>query len=774
MTPPFFFLLLGAAIFAIETVAIQWNIRAFGGASASTGAALLAFFAGSGLGYLYYSRRALRLNSKFIISLVLSLLWLPIVYKLLDSADFIHRNSGFTLKVLLSIFATFPAYFTFSAFFPAASKLLDGKSTTSLYAWNTAGTLAGVILASFVLPPIAGYRLIYLASSALLLCGAIYLSVNSRNESLKVLSARAPLPARNILIAAFISGTAGILYETVLIRQMAVATDNTAYSFGSVTFFYILFAALASALIARLPSKVLSAKPFFPLSATTAALGILYSATIFISETNGLATVVIDNSAGPFSSLLFALKIFWPSLIPITLVFPQIIRSAPAGSGGFVLAANMTGGAAGALLGGFILIPNAGLWGMTLVAALLYPLLTYIYGRGNRWNLTAAASIVILLFIKPWNFPKITPDAISAGMKGAPQLIDVKEGRYGIVSVVSFGGNKTLWLNSSYVLGGNRSPSDDRRLGFLPSLLAKEHKDAAVIGIATGISLSGLMPFNWHNINGVEIVPEIVEMAKLHFAEDNNNALTKQSVETAIEDGRHFLKGKRQAYDLIVSDLFIPWQEGSAALYSVEHFHGIKNSLKEDGLFMLWLPMYELTHEEFTLILRTLCAEFPIVSIWQNGFSSKAPVVGLCASLSKLNSELISNNFGLITDSTSSDQIRRHPAALFARCIGVANQYSVGTSPINTLDKPILGFWAAKADRKLLIDDRYIHELSMLSNGAIMTDAFTTWTTEMELWRKAGVSMTLSVYELLNGNREAAYSHFDSYKNAMPQSLQRP
>jgi spermidine synthase len=307
-------------------------------------------------------------------------------------------------------------------------------------------------------------------------------------------------------------------------------------------------------------------------------------------------------------------------------------------------------------------------------------------------------------------------------------------------------------------------------------MLTTNSDKAAVIGIATGISLSGLSSRQWNSIDAVEIVPEVAEMAGRYFTKDNNDILTKDFVKTIIEDGRHFIKNSSNKYDLIVSDLFIPWQEGSAALYSREHFRGVRNALTPDGIFMLWLPMYEITREEFHLILRTMGSEFPVVSIWQNGFSSRGPVVGLCASLKAISTKTIENNLADIKDTASTELLRRHNAALFSRCIGILNLSMISTGPVNTLDKPILGFWAAKANRELLTGRRYIEEIVQIHNSSVnkMNEAITLWTLEYESWRKAGVSMTLSVHELLSGNRESAYANFNDYKNRMPVSLHRP
>ncbi len=103
-----------------------------------------------------------------------------------------------------------------------------------------------------------------------------------------------------------------------------------------------------------------------------------------------------------------------------------------------------------------------------------------------------------------------------------------------------------------------------------------------------------------------------------------------------LDDGRHYLASTAQRYDVIVSDLFIPWHAGAGNLYSREMYRGAARRLAPGGLFCQWLPLYQLTREEFEVIVRTFLAAFPHASLWRADFYPDRPVVGLVGSLRPL------------------------------------------------------------------------------------------------------------------------------------------
>jgi spermidine synthase len=96
-----------------------------------------------------------------------------------------------------------------------------------------------------------------------------------------------------------------------------------------------------------------------------------------------------------------------------------------------------------------------------------------------------------------------------------------------------------------------------------------------------------------------------------------------------IEDGRNYLLGKQERYDLIIGDLFLPWKIGIGNLYTIEHFQTAKSKLKENGLFVQWLALYQLSRQEFCTIVNTMLQVFDSVTFWRNSFLTDRPTMAL-------------------------------------------------------------------------------------------------------------------------------------------------
>ena len=93
------------------------------------------------------------------------------------------------------------------------------------------------------------------------------------------------------------------------------------------------------------------------------------------------------------------------------------------------------------------------------------------------------------------------------------------------------------------------------------------------------------------------------------------------------DDGRHYLMATREKFDVIDADLFVPYRSGSGSLYTREHFESVKDRLNRDGIFVQWLPAYQVTEFEFHVIGRTMLEVFDQVSLWRCDFAPFDEVV---------------------------------------------------------------------------------------------------------------------------------------------------
>src|SRR5262249_46852460 len=151
-------------------------------------------------------------------------------------------------------------------------------------------------------------------------------------------------------------------------------------------------------------------------------------------------------------------------------------------------------------------------------------------------------------------------------------LRNTAEGANGIVTVVESGGDLQLRLDNYYVLGGSAAATNERRQGLLPLVLHPHPPPVAFVGLATGIRPQPGPAPGVGETAVIELVPEVAAAARTYFASWNARLLERADVRLVLDDGRRSLAAGRERFDVIVSDLFIPWHAGTGNLYAREMY----------------------------------------------------------------------------------------------------------------------------------------------------------------------------------------------------------
>jgi spermidine synthase len=114
----------------------------------------------------------------------------------------------------------------------------------------------------------------------------------------------------------------------------------------------------------------------------------------------------------------------------------------------------------------------------------------------------------------------------------------------------------------------------------------------------------------------VEIEPAAVASSSF-FNHVNNRPLSDPRLQLVIDDARTYLRVNPRAYDLIVSEPSHPWVPGVANLFTREFFTLGRDRLKDDGVFVQWLQMYQLSTESLRSVLATFHEVFPHVAVFR-------------------------------------------------------------------------------------------------------------------------------------------------------------
>src|SRR5438874_4859185 len=117
----------------------------------------------------------------------------------------------------------------------------------------------------------------------------------------------------------------------------------------------------------------------------------------------------------------------------------------------------------------------------------------------------------------------------------------------------------------------------------------------------------------------------------------NHRPLDDPRVRLIIDDARTFLRVTPNRYDVIVSEPSHPWVPGVANLFTQEFFELSRARLNDDGIFVQWVQIYQLSTESLRSVLATYQEVFPHVLVFRVGGLNKGKDLLLVGSNKPLN-----------------------------------------------------------------------------------------------------------------------------------------
>ncbi|MGD9724423.1 MAG: fused MFS/spermidine synthase [Pirellulales bacterium] len=670
------FTLGGVSALVYEVMWMRSFRLVFGSSVQSASVILAAFFGGMAVGSWIGGRLAQRKNPLRIygfavlavgMTALFVAVWLDIYrqgYPILYPSAGERPWAFMFVKLLLAAVALGPPTIAMGVTLPLAVAAIAprpdelARATGLLYAVNVLGATAGAALASFALPMAIGIENgIYLATALNVSIGMAALAMSAfqvpatgraamgaANES-PAAPAAADLSAGGATNAphgssaftwialAAVSGFASLALEVLYVRLLSFRTEGSVYSFGLMLVVFLLCLALGAAIVARLGDHV-NLWRLFAFSQLAAMVGILVAPWLFEvasaltlgGEGGSLARHVVTLSLVSFVALGLPV-VLAGVLLPATW---KLAAQGGAGAGrnvGRLVAWNTLASVGGSLVTGFVLLPWLGFGGSLLFVAALYGTISlagFVKGyRGvPRWAGCAVCAAIPLLWLAAGLWRSGGPP-----LNEGDKLVRYQDGAAASVAVLEHSnGHRTLRMNHNYTLGSSVSAARERRQGQLPLALHPLPKRVAFIGVATGITASAIKDFPVKRAVAIELVAEVND-AVADFAKWNLAIADDPRLELVVEDGRNYFLGTREQFDVIVSDLFIPWHAGSGDLYTVEHFRTVERCLAEGGIFAQWLPGYQLTVDELRTIVAGMQDVFPGVALWRSDFDERLPLV---------------------------------------------------------------------------------------------------------------------------------------------------
>jgi spermidine synthase len=745
------FFISGFAALVYQVLWVRELGLLFGSTAQAAALAIAIFFAGIALGGWFWGRQAARVRS--------SLLWFGIlevgvaitalghfvlvdayhaIYPSIYAAAGHHPTLDTLSKSAIAATILLPPAFLMGGTLPLMGQHLisrrGGLSTTGtiLYAVNTAGSATGALAAAFVLPVLLGFRdsyLLAIALDAFVGISAILLAfrfLQSGGERITVSRMERPAPVEApstahcegfsrpvIWTVAFASGFATLGVEVLWTRLFSQVLQNSAYTYALVLTAFLVALAIG-ALVANLLARIRGVAPEIVLLALLGASGIAVAASpwIFTDATDGLRYVGSDLGWHAYLGAVASVAvvailipgIVFGAVLPYLLRVAEGAKAAPGQVLGSLVAANTAGAILGSLAAGFVMLPVLGAWRSLLVLAAVYPLLAafvLLQSVSMPRLAFAGAGAGIALIIAGLGTAGLDTMRLGTGER----LIELRQGSHANVAVVGRGDDRLIRVNNYYTLGGSRGWNSERNQAAIPLMLHPGAHSVFFLGMGTGITSGASLSFPVERVVVCELLPEVVDLAERHFRPWTNGLFEDPRVEIHAEDGRNCLRRSSERFDLIISDLFTPWKAGTGNLYTREHFETARKRLNSGGMFVQWIPLYQVSEREFGIIARTMGEAFEQVTLWRGDLFSNRSIVALVGhtddaplnpSVIGANARALGKQVGVADGIAESVALRLYAGN--ARESGLFDGYAV-----NTDDNALIEYLAPRTHRDVRV-----------------------------------------------------------------------
>ncbi len=531
------------------------------------------------------------------------------------------------------------------------------RRTGLLYGFNTLGAAIGTLGVGFVLIGLLGMTGSSLFASTVYICvGGVGLLIARSESPLSSLTDKRPanVPSdrpesggASVLIGLFAcSGFVSIAYEVVWFHYLTNVSTSSVFAFSGMLSTY-LFGLVIGALVC---AKFLAPRKgqllrYFAMTqlliavAATLTVAILGKARTVEAMLSPIVSALVSAQAQTFlgDNISFFLTCIVALLLPTTLIgisFPlaselTVMRFSALGRRiGALYALNTIGGVLGSLAAGFLLIPylgsKAALTLLILMNVLLFVATTVsqadLVKTRSLWREgVMAASVIAVSFLL---FGPYYLDRQLTTFEGAKTLA-LRETREATFAVLEYhekaaGTYQQLVVNSkSYA---NNRPEGRRymaAMGHYPILLHQGPVETAVvICIGTGTTVGAVSTHKGlKSIDAVDLAPAVFKFAP-YFVPINKHFYQNPKVHQIAADGRHFLLGTKDTFDVITLEPPPPHDAGVVNLYTEEFYALAKQKMRPGGVLAQWVPLDMSRGVLPKMIIKAMMAKFKHVSLW--------------------------------------------------------------------------------------------------------------------------------------------------------------
>ena len=523
-----------------------------------------------------------------------------------------------------------------------------GTRVGLLYTMNTAGAVAGTWVAAFHLLPTVGLATtVYIGVAVNALVFFIAAGIAKGSQEIGESEGAASSPEKTepeeadaswrgsiILPLVLISGITSFTYEVLWTRLLSQILGGSITAFATMLASFLIGITLGSAIASAFARTRKGSAIGFVVS----QLGIAWLSMFVWSQLDGLperflALREASDGTGLTAQASVAVFVLLPAALCIGATFPFALRvlsnrSQAAGrDSARVYSWNTVGGIIGAVLAGFLLIPELSFTGATRLAVMtnlaLAVITALVYLRSSKLivGLTLGCLLLGIGGFQPESPEKLLRYS-SFGLPADGRIVHKAVGRSatvlaieqeGFFEIRSNGLPEALITPRGAPPFGQNSPY---HLALLPVLARPLAKEMLVIGFGGGVTLEAIPP-SVRSVTSIELEPEIIAANQAISELRAIDPLKDPRLTVVHNDARGALAVTDKRWDIIVSQPSHPWTAGASHLYTREFLGTIKEHLQDDGVFVQWMNAGFLDEQLFGTVGNTLMDAFTNVRLYR-------------------------------------------------------------------------------------------------------------------------------------------------------------
>ena len=598
----------------------------FGVSTSAVVLTVAAFMVGLGAGSLYAVKYLVRVKNPLLILAILEggiacyALLLPVLMKIISSEVDLWAAQLSLLpwygSIALAAFGLLllPT-FAMGAGLPLILSAFKGRSAHlgQVYGLNTLGAACGALLPLWLLPALGwvGAIRVVAALGIVVALGLLYAASRRNAPSTPVQDVPVVRPPWPLLLAYAGIGAASLALEMAWTRLFGMVMLRTEYVLALILAAFLFGIALGSLLAPRQYKKI-----WFAILPVVAGGSALLSLWMLPALSSWIEQAEFSSL---FSALLVQGGVLTLLILPVTIslgAWLPLLNSRFEGAGVWLYGANCLGAALGAIVAGVVLVPLIGS-AATVVAAAAALLVV-----GLVWSQSRMAWLALPLFlIAAWPVVKLpSVSVLLPQTQAGSRDLYLYEDAVSMTHVIEQADGQRVLLTDMQRMDASTEPTAvlvQSNQARLPLLLHEHPRSVLFLGLGTGISVAGSLPFPDLKREAVELSQGAIVAAHSWFDPANRGAMRQIRVER--DDVRHFLSASQDRYDVIIGDVFHPDMAGTSTLLSVQQFKRAHAHLSENGIFVQWLALNQFDPESLRVIMRSFRRVYPDAQLFVDG-----------------------------------------------------------------------------------------------------------------------------------------------------------